>query len=411
MPDQHDILGHGTAYVVLIVGLFIVPQILERWRIPTAITSLGLGALMAMGFGLFQQDPVISLLSTFGIVALFLFAGLEVDLNLLREERKSIAQHVALRLVALAGLTVVANYVFGVGFRPAALVALAVLTPSTGFILSSLRGFGLDPGQERTVKSHAIASEIVALLVLFVVLRSGDITQLLIGILALAGMVVVVPLIFRWLHTWLLDRGPRAEFTFLVVMSIACASITKSLGAYYLLGAFLAGLIAQRTRMRVPGLVSERMVESVELFAVFFIPFYFLNAGLEMRLEDFSLKAVLTGLAVFVVVRPIWLLLVAGLRSRQQGESLSRAMRVGWALMPTLVFTLVIAQILRDGFAIPPELFGGLIVYALCTTLLPVVALGLSGRSLDFTAPEALDLPLTKQAVPPGTSTTSGPPT
>lgn len=392
MPAQHDILGHGTAYVLLIVGLFIVPQVLERWRIPTAITSLVLGAVLGMGFGLFQDDQVINLLSTFGIVALFLFAGLEVDLDLLRQERHAIAQHIVLRLAGLAVIAAAAHWVFGLPIRAASLFALAILTPSTGFILSSLRGFGLDPGQARAVKSHAIASEIVALLVLFVLLRSGSTAHLLVGLAILAGMIVIVPLVFRWLRRWLVDRGPRAEFAFLVVLSIACASITKALGAYYLLGAFLAGLIAQLSRRRDPLLVSERMVESVELFAVFFIPFYFLEAGLELQLVDFGGAAIAIGLAVFIAVRPAWLLLVAALRKHQQGEGMRRAMRVGWALMPTLVFTLVIAQILRDDFGLSSELFGCLIVYTLCATLLPVVVLRLPGRSLDFTAPEALDL-------------------
>jgi Kef-type K+ transport system membrane component KefB len=411
-PDStlahHDILGQGTAYVLLIIGLFIVPQALERWRIPTAITSLGLGAGLGMGFGMFQDDQSIHLLSTFGIVSLFLFAGLEVDIRLISAERKTIASHIAMRLIGLAGVTWMAHNVFALDFRPSALLGLAILTPSTGFILSSLRGFGLDLKQERTVKSHAIASEIVALLVLFVVLRSGDSTSLLVGILSLAGMVIVVPLIFRWMRTWLVDHGPRGEFAFLVVLAIACASITKALGAYYLLGAFMAGLIAQRTRLRDPTLVSKRMVESVELFAVFFIPFYFLAAGLEFRKSDFSLKAVLTGLLIFVVVRPLWLLIVATLRRRQHGETLNQGMRVAWALMPTLVFTLVIAQILRDGFGLSSELFGGLIIYALCTTLLPLIALRLPANLLDFTAPEALDLTATGSDTMPGSEDYAG---
>ncbi len=386
-----DILGHGTSYVLLVVGLFILPQVLERWRVPAAITSMALGAALGMGFGWFTEDPVVAMLSTFGIVALFLFAGLEVDMDLLVRERRAILEHIAMRTLGLAVLTYTAMHILHLPLRPAALFALALLTPSTGFILSALKGFGLDPLQERTVKSHAIASEIVALVVLFLLLRSSDGMSMITGIAALSAMAVVVPLLFRWLRHWLLARGLQAEFAFLVVLSVACASITKALGAYYLLGAFLAGLIAQRTRWKYPGLVSERLVESVELFAVFFIPFYFLRAGLELKTTDLSLVAVATGVSIFVLVRPAWLLLVAVLRRRRYGEPLSKAMRVGWALMPTLVFTLVIAQILRDQFQLDSILFGSLIVYALLTTIVPVIALGLPGRSLDYLAPEALD--------------------
>ena len=68
-------------YGLLVVGLFIVPRVLQRFRLPAAIVSLALGALAGMQFGLFQHDATIQLFSTLGIVALFLFAGLEVELH------------------------------------------------------------------------------------------------------------------------------------------------------------------------------------------------------------------------------------------------------------------------------------------------------------------------------------------
>jgi len=66
-------------YVGLLFGLFILPHVLQRVRVPTAITSFVLGGACALGFGLFTQDHTIALLSTLGIVALFLFAGLDVE--------------------------------------------------------------------------------------------------------------------------------------------------------------------------------------------------------------------------------------------------------------------------------------------------------------------------------------------
>ena len=66
--------------------------------------------------------------------------------------------------------------------------------------------------------------------------------------------------------------------------------------------------------------------------------------------------------------------------------------RIALALSPTLVFTLVLAQILREQFDIPHEIYGGLVFYALATTLI----LGFVFRtpSPDFTAPHVLaDVP------------------
>jgi hypothetical protein len=47
------------------------------------------------------------------------------------------------------------------------------------------------------------------------------------------------------------------------------------------------------------------------------------------------------------------------------------SLRVAAALTPTLIFTLVLAGILRTRGAITDELFGGLLLYAGLNTLLP----------------------------------------
>ena len=56
-------------------------------------------------------------------------------------------------------------------------------------------------------------------------------------------------------------------------------------------------------------------------------------------------------------------------------ESAASALRVSVALAPTLVFTLVIAQILYERFQLPGPLFGGLVLYTVLNTLLPSLVL------------------------------------
>jgi hypothetical protein len=54
------------------------------------------------------------------------------------------------------------------------------------------------------------------------------------------------------------------------------------------------------------------------------------------------------------------------------GESFRSSLRVSLALAPTLIFTLVLAAIMRERFQIPAVLFGALLLYPPpLTTLLP----------------------------------------
>jgi hypothetical protein len=63
--------------------------------------------------------------------------------------------------------------------------------------------------------------------------------------------------------------------------------------------------------------------------------------------------------------------------SRRQSQS---GIRVAVALVPTLIFTLVIAGILRTTFHIDDALYGGLLVYAAITTILPSFVLPRLGQ-------------------------------
>jgi len=396
-------------YLLVVVGLFIVPRALQRFRVPAAITGVALGAVLGMGLGLFQADTVIPVLATLGIVGLFLFAGMEVDFAELRSGWAVTVGHLAVLLLLLAGGAWVSSVLFELAWRPALLLALAVFTPSTGFILDSLPAFGLSPTEQYWVKTKAIASELVALLGLFVVVQSGSVLEFSASAVALAGMVLVLPWIFQAFAARVLPFAPKSEFAFLVILALVCASVTRQLGVYYLVGAFVVGVTAVRLRKRLPALASERLLIGIELFASFFAPFYFFKAGLHLEAGFFGWDAVLLGLAFVAVSVPTRVGVVAAFRRMALGEPLRSGTRVGLSLVPTLVFTLVLAGILRERFGLSDRLFGALVVYALINTTLPGVAL----RWLSDGAPAAAAAPATTPDAPgeavPVVSTELGP--
>jgi Kef-type K+ transport system membrane component KefB len=250
-------------------------------------------------------------------------------------------------------------------------VALALLTPSTGFILDSLASLGLSEITRFWIKSKAIAAELVALGVLFVTLQSSSAASLGLSSLALVAMVAVLPILFRFFAKAVLPHAPKSEFAFLILVAVTCGSITYELGVYYLVGAFVVGMAAQRLRERIPAIASERMLTAVEAFTSLFVPFYFFHAGSSLRGEDFNLAALGMGI-VFTVTGVAIRLIPAWLHRRAVfGESLRETMHVGAPMLPTLVFTLVIVGILRDRFSIDPTLLGGLIVYTILNSLIP----------------------------------------
>ena len=368
-------MSRDLIYLLLIFGLLVVPRALQRLRLPAPITCLllGIGAMLLWGDD--THDPVVVLLSALGISSLFLFAGLEVEWRALRKGVGRLLVHLAIRVAALAATAWLAWRYFDLGGQAAALLALALLTPSTGFILDTLERMGLDQDERFWVTSKAIAGELLALAVLFVALQAGDSIQLGLSSLAMLALLVGLPLLFLALGRWVLPHAPGSEFSLLVMVGMVAAYVTYSLGVYYLVGAFIAGLTARLLRDRMPRLASHENIHALRLFATFFVPFYFFHAGTAISRDALSWNALLVGLAITAIVLPLRVA-VAWLQRRWLfGDSREGAMRVSVALAPTLVFTLVLAQILHARFAIPGALFGGLVLYTVLNTMLPSLVL------------------------------------
>jgi Kef-type K+ transport system membrane component KefB len=380
-------------YLLLIFGLLVVPRALQRLKIPAPITSLLLGVGAMLAWGERTHDPVVVLLSALGISSLFLFAGLEVELQGLRRGLGRLLAHLAIRSAAMTLVGWLAWRYLAMGWQAAALLALALLTPSTGFILDTLERLGLDQEERFWVTNKAIAGEMLALAVLFVALQAGDPMQVAAASAAMVALLVGLPLMFIALGRWVMPHAPGSEFSLLVMVGMVAAYVTFHLGVYYLVGAFIAGLTARLLHERMPRLASTGNIHALRLFATFFVPFYFFHAGTTISRDALSWDALATGLAITAVMVPLRIALVWLQRRVLFRESNQSTIRVAVAPSPTLVFTLVIADVLHARFAIPGALFGGLVLYTTLNTLLPSLVLrqpfDIDPIDADAHAPEA----------------------
>lgn len=214
-----------------------------------------------------------------------------------------------------------------------------------------------------------------ALLVLFAVLQSDSTQQLAWASGELLAMIVLLSLVFILLGRWVMPYAPESGFSMLVMVGLIAAYLTKQLGVYYLVGAFLAGFTARQLRERLPHLAPAENLHAVRLFAGFFIPFYFFHAGVSVPSGALVWESLWLGSLVAVVVLPLRITVVWLQRRFIAHEDAHTALKVSTALVPTLIFTLVIATILHEQSAIPDTWYGALLVYAAITTLLPALVL------------------------------------
>lgn len=362
-------------YLFMIFGLLVVPRALQRFRVPAPLTCFAIGILAAIFLKQLVGDPVGTVVATFGIAALFLLAGLEVDLVEIRRQLPRLSGYLASRAAFLAAFAWVCIRYFHMSWQAATLLALGLLTPSTGFILDTLPHSGLDPSEQMEVSINAIAGEIMALILLFFLSQSGSMLALGSSALILLLLVVLTPFLFLFFGKYVVPYAPGSEFSLLLMVGIVCAVITQNMGIHYLIGAFIAGLIAGLLKTRMATLASDENLHAVRLFSSFFIPFYFFHEGMDVPAGALVLKSLLYGVLLSIIVIPIRLgknWLQTRYLSRRTAQA---AFRVAIALEPTLIFTLVIAGVLHETFHLPDALYGGLLVYAAVTTILPSLVL------------------------------------
>jgi Kef-type K+ transport system membrane component KefB len=379
--------GPSTTFIYLAVvfGLLVIPRALQRFRLPAPLTCFAFGIIVAGFFKPLVNDSVISYLATLGIAALFLFAGLEVDLSELRRELPSLTGHFALRGLVLVGCARLVAVFLHLGWQVDWLIALALLTPSTGFILDMLPNSGLDPTEQSEVALHAIAGEVTAVFLFLVISQADSLKTLLISGGSIALLIAFMPLVFLALGRFVVPYAPGSEFSLLLMVGLMCAVITETLGVYYLVGAFVAGLVARSLTKRMTTLASPQNLEAIRLFASFFIPFYFFHNGLGVPSAALVANSLGYGFALAALVIPVRLGVV-WLQSRFMKHRGHRgSLRVSLALTPTLIFTLVIAEILRENFSVSPALYGGLLVYASIATILPSLVLPAFARASALT--------------------------
>ncbi|MEO5827180.1 MAG: cation:proton antiporter, partial [Luteimonas sp.] len=228
--------------------------------------------------------------------------------------------------------------------------------------------------------------------------------------LAMLGLLVGLPLLFIALGRWVMPHAPGSEFSLLVMVGMVAAYVTFSLGVYYLVGAFIAGLTARMLRDRMPRLASPDNIHALRLFATFFVPFYFFHAGTMISRDALSWDALATGLVITAVVLPLRVGVTWLQRRVLFRESPRSALRVSVALAPTLVFTLVLAEILHARFALSGALLGGLVLYTVLNTMLPSLLLG-STFDIDPLDEQLMRHPEDQMALnPSGSTPPSSPP-
>jgi Kef-type K+ transport system membrane component KefB/nucleotide-binding universal stress UspA family protein len=393
----HQIFLFLLQFAVLLATARLLGELMKRYDQPPVFGELLAGVLLGPSFlgwvfpALFsflfpldlQQYHFLELLSWLGMLFLLLFTGLEIDTTLLKNLGKPAA------FASFFGVTIpfIAGYVLGTFIPDHLLVqpdqrlvfqvfmgtAMAIsAVPVIAKILLDLNLLKRNIGA--IILGAAIIDDVAGWLILSMLI--GVMTQ---GVLNLTTAVVSVvsTLLFisvaltlgvrlvRRLMRWLDDRShlEEAHISAVLVITLLCAAATEAMGIHAVFGAFVAGLVlSQSPRIRANALEKlSGVVHGV------FTPIFFAFVGLRVDLTRLNhLNLIIAIFSVACAGKLIGCTL-GGLLGRLRWWD---ALSVGIGMNARGGVGLIIAMVGFSAGILSPEIYSGLIIMVLLTTLM-----------------------------------------
>lgn len=404
-PELDPALGSTILLLSLVGAVVIISVILRR-----GLEVLNLPAMLGyIAVGIFINyfnsrwrfiddgtNQGFEFLAKAGIVVFLFRVGLESNLvQLITQLRRASFVWTGDVLASFAAGFLFVHELLDFGLVPSLVTAAALSATSLGVAAAVWRDAGaLDTETGALLTDVAELDDISGVILLAIILaliptlQAGDPVDVWLlastTIVSLSKFVLFCGICFlfaRYLErpvmAWILKLRPRpAGIVVVTGFSFIISGMAGILGFSLAIGALFAGLAFSRDP------AENRIDQGFEYIFLLFSPFFFIGLGLGMDLQFISQGAVVGSVLVIAAVAgkfvgaglPTWL--VAGRRT---------ALLIGVSMIPRAEIAMVVMQQARylGDWAVPPELFGGMIVVSLLTCLaVPLVLQVLLRRSI-----------------------------
>ena len=369
------------ALSIILITAFLLNIIFKKIGFPSVVGQILAGMILgipALKAFLFNSESLLAvdLLSTFGIVFLLYLAGLEVDIEKIKETtRDSI-------LVALGSTG--APFILGFTFLTAIGYSVIAATVFGGALAvtagGTIVGVLMDSNALNTrlgaifVAAGTIDDllEIFLLSLIVMFIHGGSALEVALLPLQLIAFVVISFVLFKVmskiLHYLKMNGGDVELFSIVVILVISMAALSEILDIGYLIGAIMAGFLLQVSIKGMEKKSKEEIVRTIRLITLaFVVPFFFANIGLNFDIGLLFANPTLTIVSVLIAIGGA--IIGALLVKPFSNLNLKQLYIVGWAMSSKGSVELVIALLARKYGLVSPEIFSALVAMAIITTI------------------------------------------
>ena len=408
--DEHALLVFWTQLLVLVAAARAAGYGMRRVGLPSVIGHLAagvvlgpsvFGAVWPSGFEWFLPHEEISSGALFavtwlGVALLLVTAGFETDLELIRRLGRAAALVTGFSLVVplagglVTGLVLPEDFVGDGADRTvfALFVAAALSVSALAVIARILSELGLmrrDFGQ--ITVAAGMANDVVGWIMLAVFTGFATAGEVSIGgtlrtVLGLAAFLVLAMTLGQRAVDATLRRvrrdGPNVHGALgVAVMVMLCFGVaTQALGIEAVLGAFVAGVVLNRSRFQ-----QHEVVDRIEsLTNAFLAPVFFATAGLRVDLSLLGEGGALGWAAAVMVVAIVAKFAGAFVGARLAGQSQRAAVALGAGLNARGALEIVIASVGLSLGVLSETAYTVIVMVPLVTSVFAAVSLRMAVR-------------------------------
>ena len=374
--------------IAILAILFL--YICQVFKIPSIVSFLVIGMLAGpYGLGLITDESSIETVGEIGIMLLLFTIGLEFSFDkLLKSWRIVIIGGLIQLCTTIVAITFVANSL-GVPFRASVVFGFIISLSSTAIVMKILQERReVDTLQGRTLFGILIFQDLAIipmLLILPIFMGSSgpDLDALPLGVAKVAGILLVVVVLARWVIPGLLYRvalQKSRELFFITIagICIVVAWLTNQAGLSFTLGAFVAGLIIGESDYNIDAL--SHIIPFRDVFAAIF----FLSIGMLLNTDT------ILGDASFVMLIAIIVALIIGIKiltgafaSAVLGMPARVSIITGFALCQVGEFSFILAKTGLDSGFIPDMVYQLFLASAIITMALTPFFMNAAPRAVD----------------------------
>lgn len=377
------------AGILLLAILFL--YISQVFKIPSIVSFLVIGMLAGpYGLGLITDESSIESVGEIGIMLLLFTIGLEFSFDKLLKSWRTVIIGGLVQLCTTIIAITFAAYVLGVPFSAAVVFGFIISLSSTAIVMKILQERReVDTLQGRTLLGILIFQDLaiipmILIIPIFMGSSGPDLNALPLGIVKVAGILLVVIVLARWVIPGLLYRVARQKSRELFFITIAgicivVAWLTNQAGLSFTLGAFVAGLIIGESDYNIDAL--SHIIPFRDVFAAVF----FLSIGMLLNTKSILGDMSFVLMIILIVSLIIGIKILTGaLASAALGMPARISILTGFALCQVGEFSFVLAKTGLDSGFIPDMVYQLFLASAIATMALTPFFMNIAPRVVDI---------------------------